>query len=330
MWMAASNLIGGLGQDPKRWVEALKKLDFVVAVDLFHTPSTQLADVVLPAASFLEKDGVRSWWVPLQTINKAMTVEGCKPDIEIGFELARRFDPGFQWESIHDLLDDILKPSGMTFAELQEKGWAFPPEGHPSAPYRRHEKGLLRPDGTPGFCTPSGRVELYSTLREEWGLEPFPIFEEPPLSPLSRPDLAAQYPLILSTGRRSPVLYHTEHRQIPWLRALDPDPIVEIHPATASEHGIGAGEWVWVENSFGKALFKAKVTLEVPTWMVMAAHGWWFPEEPGAEPSLHGAFRSNANNLIPMGYQGKDGQGAPIKHGLCRVYKATPEDVIHA
>lgn len=330
MWMAASNLIGGLGQDPKRWVEALKKLDFVVAVDLFHTPSTQLADVVLPAASFLEKDGVRSWWVPLQTINKAMTVDECKPDIEIGFELAKRFDPEFQWESIHDLLDDILKPSGMTFAELQEKGWAFPPEGHPSAPYRRHEKGLLRPDGTPGFCTPSGRVELYSTLREEWGLEPYPIFEEPPLSPLSRPDLAKDYPLILSTGRRSPVLYHTEHRQIPWLRALDPDPVVEIHPHTAAEHGLGHGEWVWVENSFGKALFKAKVTLEVPTWMVMAAHGWWFPERDGAEPSLHGAFRSNANNLIPMGYQGKDGQGAPIKHGLCKVYKATPEEIAHA
>jgi anaerobic selenocysteine-containing dehydrogenase len=330
MWMAASNLIGGLGQDPKRWVEALKKLDFVVAVDLFHTPSTQLADVVLPAASFLEKDGVRSWWVPLQTINQAMTVEGCKPDIEIGFELARRFDPEFQWETVHDLLDDILKPSGMTFAELQAKGWAFPPEGHPSAPYRRHEKGLLRPDGTPGFCTPSGRVELYSTLREEWGLEPFPLFEEPPLSPLSRPDLAKDYPLILSTGRRSPVLYHTEHRQIPWLRALDPDPVVEIHPHTAAEHGVGHGEWVWVENSFGKALFKAKVTLEVPTWMVMAAHGWWFPEREGAEPSLHGAFRSNANNLIPMGYQGKDGQGAPIKHGLCKVYKATPEEIAHA
>ena len=327
MWMAASNLIGGLGLDPRRWVEAIKSLDFVVAVDLFHTPSTQLADVVLPAVSFLEKDSVRSWWVPLQTINKAMSVGECKSDAEIAIELGRRFDPEFKWNTTHELFDDILKPSGMSFAELQEQGWAFPPEGHPTAPYRRHEKGLLRPDGKPGFCTPSGRVELYSTLREEWGLEPLPLHEEPPFTPVSQPERFKEYPLVLSTGRRSPVLYHTEHRNIPWLRALDPDPIVEIHPDTASSLGIGSGEWVWVENWFGKCQLKAKVTLEVPRYMVMAAHGWWFPEKDGAEPSLHGAFKSNINQLLPMGYQGKDGQGAPIKHGLCKVYKATPAEV---
>lgn len=327
MWMAASNPIGGLGMDPKKWEEAIRKLDFVVAVDLFHTPSTQLADVVLPAATFLEKDGVRSWWVPLQTINKAMEVGECKPDAEIGFELARRFDPNFKWTELKELFDDILKPSGLTFDELQKRGWEYPPEGHSTAPYRRHEKGLLRPDGTKGFCTPSGRVELWSSWREEWGYEPFPGHEEPPFTPVSQPEKFKEYPLVLSTGRRSPVLYHTEHRQIPWLRALDPDPIVEIHPDTAAAQKIGNGEWVWVENWFGKALMKAKVTLEVPRWMVMAAHGWWFPEKKGAAPSLHGAYRSNINQLIPMGYQGKDGQGAPIKHGLCRVRKATPEEI---
>jgi anaerobic selenocysteine-containing dehydrogenase len=325
LWMQTGNIIAGIGFEPKKWRDAFKKLDFIAAVDLFMTPTTQYADVVLPAATFLEKDGVRSWWVPLQTINKALSVEGCKPDVEINFELARRFDPNLQWKSVEDLFDSILHNSGMSFKELQKKTWAIPPEGNPSAPYHRHEKGLLRKDGMPGFETTSGKVELYSILREEWGLEPLPHYEEPPFTPLSRPDLAKEYPLILSTGRRSFAFFNAEHRMIPWLREIDPDPTLEIHPDTAKSLGIGDGEWVWVENWLGKQKFKAKVTLAVLPQMVMAAHGWWFPEEDGAEPSLFGAWKSNINQLIPMGSQGKDGLGAPIKNLLCKVYKVRDE-----
>jgi anaerobic selenocysteine-containing dehydrogenase len=326
LWMQTCNPVAGIGLDPRKWAEAIKKLDFVVAVDLFMTPSTQLADVVLPAASFLEKDGIRSWWIPLQTINKAISVGECKPDVEINFELARRFNPNLRWKTIYELFDEIIKPSGLTFKQLQEKGWAFPPEGHPSAPYHRFEKGRLRPDKKPGFQTPSGRIELYSSLREGWGLEPLPHYEEPPFTPVSQPELYKKYPLILSTGRRSPVYFQSEHRNIPWLRQIDPDPVVEVHPETASSLGIGDGEWVWVENWMGRCKLKAKLTPVVPRWMVMAAHGWWFPEKPGEEPSLFGVWESNINQLIPMGFQGKDGLGAPMKNLLCRLYKVNEEE----
>ncbi len=325
LWMQTGNIIAGIGFQPKKWAEAFKKIDFIVAVDLFKTPTTQYADVVLPAATFLEKDSVRSWWVPLQSINKALTVDGCKPDVEINFELARRFDPNLRWKSVEDLFDSILQNSGMKFKELQKKTWAIPPEGNPSAPYHRHEKGLLRKDGQPGFETTSGKVELYSILREEWGFEPLPHYEEPPFTPVSRPDLAKEYPLILSTGRRSFAFFNAEHRMIPWLREIDPNPTLEIHPETAANLGIGDGEWVWVENWLGKQKFKAKLTIAVLPQMVMAAHGWWFPEENGAEPSLFGAWKSNINQLIPMGSQGKDGLGAPIKNLLCKVYKVRDE-----
>lgn len=325
LWVQTCNILGNIGLDPKRWREALKKIDFIAAVDLFPNATTQYADIVLPAATFLEKNGVRSWWVPLQSINKALHVDDCKPDVEINLELSKRFDPDFRWDTVEALYDDIIKPSGLSYAQLQERVWAIPPEGNSSAPYLRHEKGLLRGDGRPGFTTPSGLFELYSTLREGWGADPLPHHEEPPFTPLSRPDLAKDYPLILSTGRRSPVLFHAEHRQIPWLRSIDPDPLVEIHPATAAEHDIGNGEWVWLENWQGRARFKAKVTLVVPPWMVMAAHGWWLPEKSGKEPELYGTWEHNINLLLPMGHQGKDGLGAPIKHNMCRIYKAAGE-----
>lgn len=322
MWIQGCNLLAGTGMDPKRWREALKKLDFVVVVDLFLTPTAQYADIVLPAATFLEKEGMRSWWIPLQVMKKVLEVPECKPDVEINFELAKRFDPEFPYKDLRELFDAILKPSGMTYEELKERGWAFPPEGHPSVPYRRYEKGLLRPDGRPGFKTPSGLFELYSLLREQWGYDPLPRYQEPPFSPVRRPDLAEKYPLILSTGRRSPAYFHTEHRMIPWLRRLEPDPVVEIHPETAQRLGIKEGDWVWVENWMGRAKMKAKVTPVVPPWMVMATHGWWFPEREGKEPELYGVWEHNVNLLIPMGINGEDGLGAPIKHLLCRLLKA--------
>lgn len=326
LWIQTCNPLSCIGLEPKKWQAALKKVEFIAAVDLFHTPTTQYADVVLPAASFLEKDGVRTWWVPMQSINKAISVGECRPDVEINFELAKRFDPDFKWQTIEELYDEIIKPSGLNYKQLQEQIFAYPPEGHRSAPYNRYQKGILRDDKKPGFNTPTGKFELYSTLREDWGLKALPHHEEPPFTPFSRPDLAKQYPLILSTGRRSPAYFHSEHRQIPWLRTIDPDPVVEINPDTAAEHGIGNGEWVWVENWLGRARFKAKVTLIVPPWMVMAAHGWWFPEKKAAEPELFGTWDSNINLLLPMGAQGKDGLGAPIKHSMCRIYKVDGEE----
>ncbi len=56
--------------------------------------------------------------------------------------------------------------------------------------------------------------------------------------------------------------------------------------------------------------------------MIMATHGWWFPEKQAEEPTLFGVREHNINNLLPMDAQGKDGMGAPIKHSMCRIYKA--------
>ncbi|MCX6012033.1 MAG: molybdopterin-dependent oxidoreductase, partial [Chloroflexi bacterium] len=321
MWIQTANPLACTGLDPKKWLEALKKLDFVAVTDLFMTPTAMMADIVLPATSFLEKNSLKAWWVPLQAIKKVIEVEDTKSDIEINFELSKRFNPDFQWHTVEEMFDQVLKPSGMNYKELCEKGWSIPPEGHPSAPYLRHEKGLLRKDGKPGFSTPSGKVELYSSHFESWGLDPLPYHEEPPFGPVSTPDLYKEYPLIMMTGGRSPAYFHSEHRMIPWLREIDPDPTMEIHPDTARELGIKNGDNVWIENWLGKCQRKAVVTPIIHPKTIMVPHGWWLPEKEGSEPTLFDVWKVNVNQLIPMGYNGKSGYGCPLKSMLCKVYK---------
>jgi anaerobic selenocysteine-containing dehydrogenase len=321
MWIQTANPIACTGLEPKKWYDALKKLDFVAVVDLFMTPTAMLADVVLPAATFLEKNSLKAWWIPLQAIKRVVTTEECRSDIEINFELSKRFKPELPWKDVEEMFDHILQPAGLTYAQLCERGWVLPPKGHPSAPYRRYENGLLRRDGSPGFLTTSGKIELYSTWLERWGLEPLPYYEEPPFSPVSTPDLYKAYPLILTTGRRSSAFFHSEHRQIPWLREIEPDPVVEIHPQAAQELGIKEGDQVWVENWLGRCKRKARVTPVIHPKVVMVTHGWWLPEEEGSEPSLFGVWEVNVNQLIPMGHTGKSGYGCPLKSILCKVYK---------
>ncbi len=325
-WCQTNNFMANTAQDPRRHYEATRKLDFNVVVDLFMTPTAQaIADIVLPAASFPEKDSAFTTGIPLNAIYKVIEVDECKSDWEINFEMAKRLSPeSVPWKNVRELLTERIQLSGQTFEELCKSPWALAPKGHPSGtvPYRRHEKGLLRPDGQPGFRTPTGKVELYCTRYEEYGLDPLPYHDEPVESPVSTPEIWKEYPLILITGRRCGVMYHSEHRQIPWLREIEPDATVEVHPDTAKEMGIEDGNWVWIEGVRGKAKRKAKLTPLVHPRTVHALHGWWFPEQEGKAPHFYGIWETNVNQLVPMGCQSKSGfGGVPLKTMLCRLVK---------
>ncbi|MFC1971387.1 molybdopterin dinucleotide binding domain-containing protein [Chloroflexota bacterium] len=323
-WIQTSNIIGGQAADPRRHYNSMKKLDFIVCVDLFQNPTSMaLADIFLPAASFTEKESFRSWWAPLCVTVKAVEVGECKSDWEINLEMAKRLAANpIPYNTVKDLINDRLKAGNTDFDKMAENGsWEYPPEG-PSKPYYRYERGLLRQDGKPGFNTPTGKVELWSKRYEEWGLDPLPYYEEPSESPVTTPELYREYPLILTTGRRSPVLFHSEHRMIPWLRELDPDPVVEIHPRTAKELDISNGEWVYIENKRGRVKFKAMVTATAHPSVVSAAHGWWLPETDGREPNLFSTWQHNINNLTSMGHQAKSGFGGTnYRASLCRITK---------
>jgi anaerobic selenocysteine-containing dehydrogenase len=185
--------------------------------------------------------------------------------------------------------------------------------------YRKYETGDLRRDGKPGFNTPTGRIELYATIFEQFGDDPLPYYMEPQYSPVNTPELLEKYPFVLTSGARVFAFFHSEHRQIPYLRELNPDPLVEIHPKNAAKLGIADGQWCEVYNQFGSARLKAKVTYAVDEKTIHAQHGWWFPEEDGNAPNLYGTFRSNINNLVPNFHTGKLGFGAPVKCMLCNI-----------
>ena len=324
-WIQTANVIGGQAARAEFHYEAMKKLEFIVVVDLFHNPTTVgLADLILPAATFPEKDSIRSWWAPLTAITKRVQVGECKSDWEINFELAKRFNPDGmkRWKTLEDMFNERMAPSGMSVKELEQQGgWKMPVDG-PFRPYRRHERGLLRPDRKPGFNTASGKIEVYCDTFKGWGLDPLPFYTEPPQSKNSTPELYKKYPLVMITGARSQLYFHSEHRMIPWLREKMPDPYVEVHPETAVRYGIYDGEWVYLENDMGRVKRKAKISRKVKADHVHTMHGWWLPEREGRAPDLFGVWDYQINKIIPGPQCSKSGfGGGQYKTTLCTLTK---------
>jgi anaerobic selenocysteine-containing dehydrogenase len=154
------------------------------------------------------------------------------------------------------------------------------------------------------------------------GLSSMPVYNEPPESPVSSPELAKDYPLILTTGIRSPVFFHTQYRQITRLREIHPNPIVRIHPDTAQTYGISDADWVYIETPRGRCRQRAKLTLGIDAKVIMAEHDWWFPEKP-VKPTLHGAFESNINVVTDHHPPYDPGFGSTSSRSLlCKIYKA--------
>ena len=121
---------------------------------------------------------------------------------------------------------------------------------------RKHAEQDERP--TRGFATPSRKVELYSQTFLDHGYAPLPEFEEPPIGPVARPDLAARFPLIL-TSAKSTLFCQTQHRALPSLRKRAPDPEVELHPEAAQARGIANGDWVSIETPEGSVRARARL-----------------------------------------------------------------------
>ena len=318
-------LAGTCAAQPKRWHDAMvKNLEWCFGIDVWMTPTIQATcEIFLPLSSTVEHDTVvythyGASPIMAGAVNKSITVGDCKGDCEIFYELGLRCMPiNFEkYKDYYDFLADYRLAYKKSFEDLREEVVHQKTE---MCGYYKYESGRLRPDGMPGFNTPTGRVELYSTMFRQFGEDPLPYYEEPQLSPVSTPEKMEEYPFVLTTGARTYCYFHSEGKQIPYLREMNPDPLIEINPEDALKHGIADGQWVEVASPFGKCVLKAKVSQIVKPGVVHAQHGFWFPEKDPEEPSLYEVWRSNINELIPHFMVGKLGFGAPFKCLICSV-----------
>lgn len=276
----------------KQIYEALKKVDFLAVVDFFLTPTAELAHIFLPAATWLEQDNVADNWKRHGYVlarQKVVEIGECWQDHKIFMELGKRLGQEW-WDTLEDAFNYVLEPSGLTWEQFKEKGYL---KG--KMEYYKYRKK--------GFSTPTRKVELYSTILESWGRDPLPKYTEIPESPVSRLDLAEKYPYILNAGLRIPTFFHSENRQIPWLREIRPDPIVEIHPETARKLGIKEMDWVWIESPRGRVRQRAKLNDGIHPRVVVAEHGWWFPE---IKDEGHGWDIANINILTDNSHESMD------------------------
>lgn len=327
--------------DSRGWLEAVDKLDFVCVTDLFLTDSAKHADVVLPACSSVERSELRAY--PQKYVVYAQPVieplGESRPDTDIIYGLAQKLGLDYQnldgtapamsapvvagqqaptggflpngapdfGEAFEATLDWILEPSGMKISQLKEHPGGMPVPDPLPVTFKKYEKN--------GFPTPSGKMEFTSSILEKYsdrpGIDPLPVYAEPRLSPVSAPDVAANYPLILGTGTRLPMFIHSRTFRLPWTRSLRRDAAVDLNPADARRFDISTGDMVELSTPYGSIKVKANVT-------ELAA--------PGVAHMYHDYPEADVNTLLPGDYLDPISGFPGYKASLCSVKKLGATD----
>jgi anaerobic selenocysteine-containing dehydrogenase len=312
--------------------EALKELEFYAHADLFMNPTAEMADIVLPVASAFEREGLKIGFEISEEAQSLVQLRPAvvrppgeaRPDTDFIFDLAVRLglDGQFWNGDVDAAYRHQLAPTGITLEQLRANrgGVRLPLQTRHAKHAEMDANGVAR-----GFATPSRKVELYSETFLEHGYAPLPEFTEPPVGPMARPDLAAHFPLVLTSAK--PTLFcQTQHRALPSLRKRAAHPEVELHPATAEARGIAAGDWVSIETPDGSVRARARLNDSLDPRVVVGEHGWWqaCPElrAPGYDP--FGPLGANFNLLI--GSKAVDPVSGTASHRsyLCEIRRTVP------
>jgi len=229
---------------------SLEKVDFLAVIDIFMTETAQLADVILPAASFAERRGTKTTTDRrVQWLERAIQPVGeSRPDWRIISEIARRLDlqDAFDYNDQDEILDEIRKVAasyaGISSKRLQNTlggiHWPCPTEDHPGTP-------ILYVNG---FNKPGGRGVMKSVEHIE------------PAEPTS-----AEYPLLLTSGRV--VLHYNSGsmtRRSHALLSREPEMFVQINPETVKAYGLVADESAQVTTRRGSVQARVRVSRRIP------------------------------------------------------------------
>lgn len=301
--------------------EMLKALDLLVVSELFESPTAHLADYILPVTADLESDAIALYSGMNYIACRTRTVQPrgeAREEAEPVLDVLKRLGYADQLpvSSYRELLDFRLQPLGLTFDQFREKGMVIR-EFEPV----KYRTGKLRSDGKQGFNTPSGKIELASSVLADHGYDPLPDFREPPYSPYLTPDVAASYPFVTITGTRSVEYYSTLGIEIPALRRRRPWPVVEMAPQAAAKLGLVEAEWVFIESpTTDKRIVRRVAFLDGMDPRVINIEGLWYM--PGMDP-VEGTLMVGANVLTELRDDTDPiGGGTSCRAILCRVRKA--------
>jgi anaerobic dimethyl sulfoxide reductase subunit A len=261
---------------------SLDKVEFFVAQDHFLTPTARLADIVLPATTFWERNDVHTPWAGAghYAIYMRQAIEPmyeCRNDIDIFDDLSRRvgingYNEKTETEWLKELTGDVVDD----FDAFTKQGVARFPVPPDAVAFARQIRGEQK------FATPTGKIEIYSTFLAEnpdlYGLgiiPPVPTWFAPS-------DDTERFPLSLCTPK-SRARTHSIHGNQPHLGKVDPD-TVWIHPDDAAARGIQDGQRVKIFNDIGATFLPAQVTSRIALGVVSIKEGAWYaPAQDGTD-----------------------------------------------
>jgi anaerobic selenocysteine-containing dehydrogenase len=258
----------------ERTKQALRKVEFIMVLDIFPTATSELADLVLPVAADFEAVDYRAYSSSrggfLSLREKVAEPAGESRSVfEVEYELAKTMGihGDYPFRNAEEWIDFVLKPARVTLNDLRNNHCVY---ASPPVVYRKYEKE--------GFKTPSRKVECFSERFRNAKYPPLPLFNHPNESAFTHPDLAGEYPL-KGTTRRPAEFVHTKMRNLPIVNRRYPDPLVMVHPLDAVNRGIQDDDLVEVRSPRGKIQVKAKITEDIGPGMVAVDFGWGNPTD---------------------------------------------------
>lgn len=280
--------------------QAMKSLDLMVVLEQFHTPTSMMADYVLPCAGIMERPLLET---KAGTANIAYGGEAAvepyyerRADYFFWKELGLRLGHSksdWPWETYREALAASMESSAMDWEKFCLTGiYDQPPR------YWKQDEIDNKTGNPAGFATSSGKVELFSGLLEQLGADPLP-------TPKPSPKIDNEFPLLLISGARFQPYYASSFHQVEKFRIRHPEPLAEMSPETAARLGLKDGSPVWVETTVGKAQFVIKTT-RMRDDVVSVEYGWWHPELPAGQPEVGGLWKSNANILTSGDFETSD------------------------